>query len=158
MEQRHIELIRQAIKLAQHNIQHALGGPFGAIIAKEGVAIASGCNSVTTGNDPTAHAEIVAIRSACQTLNTWDLKGYELYTRCEPCPMCLSDAYWAGISTIWFSANREDASAVGFDDDFLYQEMSKPTDQRRMTMSTLVPDEGRALLDEWLKTPNRVEY
>ncbi|UZE95949.1 nucleoside deaminase [Alkalimarinus alittae] len=158
MEQHHIELIRQAIQLAQHNIKHALGGPFGAIIAKDGVEIASGCNSVTTGNDPTAHAEIMAIRSACQTLNTWDLKGYELYTSCEPCPMCLGAAYWAGVSKIWFSANREDASLVGFDDSDMYRELSKPIEQRTMKMSALIPDEGRALLEQWLKKPDRVEY
>lgn len=158
MEQRHVELIRKTINLAQHNIRHGLGGPFGAIIAKDGIEVSSGCNSVTTGNDPTAHAEIVAIRSACQKLNTWSLKGYDLYSSCEPCPMCLSAAYWAGVNKIWFSASREDAGLVGFDDDYLYQEISKPIGQRSMGMSVLVPNEGKKLLTEWIDTPNRIEY
>ncbi|WP_250656400.1 nucleoside deaminase [Alkalimarinus coralli] len=158
MEQHHIELIRQTIALAQQNIRQGQGGPFGAIIAKDGVAISSGCNNVTTGNDPTAHAEIVAIRNACNKLKSWDLKGYELYSSCEPCPMCLGAAYWAGVSKIWFSANREDAALVGFDDDYLYQEIAKPVGQRSMAMSVLIPAEGQALLQEWLSIPNRVEY
>ncbi len=158
MEQQHIALIRNTITLAQHNMRNGLGGPFGAIIAKDGVEVSSGCNAVTTTNDPTAHAEIVAIRKACEKLNTWELKGYDLYSSCEPCPMCLSAAYWAGISRVWFSANREDAGMVGFDDDYLYQEIAKPVGQRSMAMAVLVPAEGKALLDEWLTIPDRVMY
>ena len=158
MDAHHIEFIRKAIKLAQHNMRQGHGGPFAAIIVKDGIEIASGCNSVTTNNDPTAHAEVMAIRNACEKLSTWKLEGCELYTSCEPCPMCLSAAYWAGVSKIWFSAKSEDACLAGFDDSYLYQEISKPAEQRIMSMSAVVPLEGKALLDEWLNMPNKVEY
>lgn len=158
IEHEHIEFIRKTLKLAQNNMRQDLGGPFAAIIAKDGIEISSGCNRVTTENDPTAHAEVMAIRNACKKLNTWKLEGCVLYSSCEPCPMCLSAAYWAGIKIIWFSAHSKDASLVGFDDSYLYQEISKPAEQRTMSMSALIPSEGKALLEEWLNMPNKIEY
>jgi guanine deaminase len=158
VEAHHIELIRKTIKLAQHNMRQGHGGPFAAIIAKNGIAVASGCNNVTTENDPTAHAEVMAIRNACKKLNTWKLEGYDIYTSCEPCPMCLSATYWAGIDKIWFSAKSEDASLAGFDDDHIYQEMAKPAEQRKIGMSVLLPLEGKALLEEWINMPDKIMY
>lgn len=158
MEAHHIDLIRKTIKLAQHNMRKGLGGPFAAIIAKNGIEIASGCNKVTSMNDPTAHAEIMAIRHACQTLNTWKLEGYELYASCEPCPMCLSAAYWAGITKIWFSAKSKDACSAGFNDSHIYQEIAKPSEQRAIDMSALLPAEGKAVFTEWVTLPDKVMY
>jgi len=158
MNAHHIEFIRKAIKLAQHNMRQGHGGPFAAIIVKDGIEIASGCNSVTTNNDPTAHAEVMAIRNACEKLSTWKLEGCDLYTSCEPCPMCLSAAYWAGVSKIWFSAKSEDACFAGFDDSHIYQEIAKPANQRKIDMSVLLPTEGKALLNEWVNMPNKIEY
>jgi len=158
MNAHHIEFIRKAIKLAQHNMRQGHGGPFAAIIVKDDIEIASGCNSVTTNNDPTAHAEVMAIRNACEKLSTWKLEGCDLYTSCEPCPMCLSAAYWARVSKIWFSAKSEDACFAGFDDSHIYQEIAKPANQRKIDMSVLLPTEGKALLNEWVNMPNKIEY
>ncbi len=158
MKTHHIDLIRKTIKLAQHNMRQGYGGPFAAIIVKDGIEIANGCNNVTTRNDPTAHAEVMAIRNACKKLNTWRLEGCELYSSCEPCPMCLSAAYWAGINKIWFSAKSEDACFAGFDDSHIYQELAKPAEQRKLDMSMLLPVEGKALLDEWITLPNKIMY
>ena len=121
---KNIDFMRRAIELSIQNIKNN-GGPFGCVIVKENKIIAEGVNRVTHNNDPTAHAEIIAIRNACEKLNTFNLKGCELYTSCEPCPMCLSAIYWSHIDKIYYGNSRLDASKIGFDDDFIYNELNK---------------------------------
>ena len=118
--------MRRAISLAEDNASSGNGGPFGAVIVKDGKVVAEGSNTVTVDNDPTAHAEVNAIRRACAVLGTFDLSGCELYTSCEPCPMCLAACYWAHISRVYYAAGRDDAAAAGFDDDMIYVEVAKP--------------------------------
>ena len=116
----------RAIQLARANVSNRTGGPFGAVVVKDGVIIGEGANHVTTLNDPTAHAEIVAIRTACRYLDSFELSGCEIYSSCEPCPMCLAAIYWSRASKIYFAASREDAASAGFDDEFLYRELARP--------------------------------
>ncbi len=134
------------------------GGPFGAIVARDGWPIARGWNGVTTRLDPTAHAEVVAIRRACNLLGTFRLDGCTLYTSCEPCPMCLAAAYWARISRIVFGAGRADAAAAGFDDAFIYDEIGLPYEARSVRMTQLLRDEATVPFREWLEKDDRVPY
>jgi tRNA(Arg) A34 adenosine deaminase TadA len=150
--------MRKAIELAIENVNAALGGPFGAVIARQGHVIASGVNQVTTTNDPTAHAEIVAIRLACRKEKTFELRGCELFTSCEPCPMCLSAAYWARVDRVWFACTRDDAAAGGFDDSLLYEEMALPVEGRRLPMKALLRKEGLRAFDAWRKSPVKIPY
>src|SRR3984885_5062439 len=129
--QAHSEFMQQAIALAVENVTSGQGGPFGAVIVKDGKVIATGVNKVTATNDPTAHAEVTAIRSACEMLGTFQLDGCDVYTSCEPCPMCLAAIYWARCRAIYFGNTAADAAKVGFDDSFLYDEMKKPLSERR---------------------------
>ena len=152
-----MDFMREALALARENIRKG-GGPFAAIIVKDGREIARTGNTVTLSNDPTAHAEVNAIREACRKLGTFNLAGCEIYSSCEPCPMCLSAIYWAGISKIYMSASRFDAADAGFDDQFLYDEMVKPYEERRIPVKVLVPDEGKAPFADWKAYDGKIEY
>ena len=149
--------MRRAIALSLEMMRSGRGGPFGAVIVKDGKIIAEGYNQVTSTNDPTAHGEVVAIRLACTALQTFDLTGAEIYTSCEPCPMCLSAIYWARISRIYFANGREDAAKIGFRDDFLYQEIPLPLDQRAIPTLRLLPEEGWAAFAEWDLKPDKIQ-
>ncbi len=150
--------LRQAIELSRAHMLAGHGGPFGAVIVKNGEVIAEGWNQVTTLNDPTAHAEVVAIRAAAAWLHDYQLKGCVLYASCEPCPMCLAAAYWARIDRVVFAAAREDAAAIGFDDDFLYREIPLPVTARSLPMSQTLRDEAVAVFDAWSQMPDKVPY
>ena len=152
-----VDFMREAIALARENIRKG-GGPFAAIIVKDGKEVARTGNTVTLSNDPTAHAEVNAIREACRKLGTFDLSGCEIYSSCEPCPMCLSAIYWAGIGKIYVSASRFDAADAGFDDQFLYDEMVKPYEERKIPVKVLVPEEGKAPFADWKAYDQRIEY
>lgn len=152
------DLMRRAVALSLEKMQAGSGGPFGAVIARDGVIVAEGWNQVTSSADPTAHAEVVAIRRACQALGRYDLTDCEIFTSCEPCPMCLGAIYWARLRRVWFGNDRKDAAAIGFDDDFLYREIPLPLEQRSIPTSRLLPDEARAAFDAWLKKPDRIAY
>ena len=150
--------MRRAIELAQKGVDDDLGGPFGCVIAKNGQIIGEGCNRVTSANDPTAHAEIVAVREACRNLNSFQLDGCVIYTSCEPCPMCLGAIYWARPAAIFFAGTRKDAAAAGFDDELFYSELDKPHDQRQLKMVSLLRDEAKKVFENWAAKPDKVEY
>ncbi|HUO87002.1 MAG TPA: nucleoside deaminase [Thermoanaerobaculia bacterium] len=152
------ELMRRAIDLAVDNVRRRMGGPFAALVVRQGRVIAEGTNRVTTENDPTAHAEIVAVRTACQTLGTFDLAGCEVYASCEPCPMCLGALYWARIDRLWFAADREAAAAAGFDDALIYREVPLPPEQRVLPTSRLSTGVAGAPFTAWAELADRVEY
>lgn len=150
--------MRRAIELARIHMLEGDGGPFGAVIARNGEIIAEGWNAVTSTNDPTAHAEVSAIRRACHTLDTFELTGADLYASCEPCPLCLSAAYWARVGRIFFACNREDAAAHGFDDALIYDEISKPVSERRIPMIEGLRDEGQSAFAAWDRKTDKVPY
>ena len=150
--------MRRAISLAEDNASSGNGGPFGAVIVKDGKVVAEGSNTVTVDNDPTAHAEVNAIRRACAVLGTFDLSGCELYTSCEPCPMCLAACYWAHISRVYYAAGRDDAAAAGFDDDMIYVEVAKPLDERKLPFVQLLPEEGLRPFMLWKSNPDKIRY
>jgi len=150
--------MRRAIALSLEMMRSGKGGPFGAIIARGDTVIAEGFNQVTSENDPTAHAEVVAIRRACRAQGTFDLTGCEIFTSCEPCPMCLSAIYWARLDRIWFANDRHDAAKIGFRDDFLYHEIPLPLAQRSIPTLRLLRDEGWAAFAEWDRKPDKVLY
>jgi guanine deaminase len=151
------QFMRRAIELALDNIR-AGGGPFGAVIAQGARIIAQGANRVTTTNDPTAHAEVVAIREACRALKNFQLEGCELYTTCEPCPMCLGAIYWARPSRVFYAAAAGDAAAAGFDDAFIYDELKKAHAARRIPMTQLLRDESLEIFSAWKSQPNKTPY
>jgi tRNA(Arg) A34 adenosine deaminase TadA len=150
--------MRRAIALSLETMMAGNGGPFGAVIARDGEIVAEGWNEVTSTNDPTAHAEVVAIRRACQALGRFDLAGCEIYTSCEPCPMCLSAIYWARLSHVYFGNDRKAAAAIGFDDDFLYQEVPKPLAERSIPTEPLLGSEAQAAFDAWAAKPDKIAY
>lgn len=150
--------LRRAIALSRDKMLAGAGGPFGAVVARGDEVLAEGWNQVTTHCDPTAHAEIVALRGAAARLQQFSLAGCVLYTSCEPCPMCLAAAYWARIDRIVFAATRADAAAGGFDDAFLYEELARPLAQRRLPMGQALHDEAAAVFADWLAKPDRVPY
>jgi guanine deaminase len=152
------EFMKQAIQLATENVVSGRGGPFGAVVVKDGVVIATGANQVTATNDPTAHAEVTAIRNACQTLGHFQLEGCDVYTSCEPCPMCLAALYWSRCRAIYYGNSAADAARVGFDDSFLYEEVKKPLDQRTIPISQLLPAEAWESFAAWDKSPFKVNY
>lgn len=152
------EFLKKSIDLSRKNISENVGGPFGAIITKDGKIIAEGSNQVTSTNDPTAHAEMVAIRKACQALKTFDLAGCEIYSSCEPCPMCLSAIYWARLDKIYFANSRQDAANIGFDDDFIYQEIPKPLDARKLACIHVSSPEAKSVFQEWMNKTDKIEY
>ncbi len=151
------EYMRRAIALADESVRRG-GGPFGAVIVKDGVIIAEGSNSVTILNDPTAHAEVSAIREACRRLGTFQLDGCTIYTSCEPCPMCLGAIYWAGIKQIFYGNNRKDAADIGFADDFIYEELERPLEARRLPILPLLREEAQESFHLWEKKTDRVNY
>ena len=150
------ELMREAIRLSVENVKNG-GGPFGAVIARQGEIIATGVNRVTPLHDPTAHAEVSAIRAACQKLGTFDLSGCEIFTSCEPCPMCLGAIYWAHLDKIYY-ANDRDAAKIGFDDNFIYEELALPVAQRAKQMKALLSDEAISAFEAWEQKDDKVEY
>lgn len=150
--------MREAIALSTHNVKTGNGGPFAAVIVKDGRIIARGTNHVTTENDPTAHAEIVAIREACRTLGSFQLTGCDVYTTCEPCPMCLGAIYWARPDRIFYANTRSDAKAIGFDDDFIYEEISRPLEARAIPMSQMMNDEALEAFNAWKNTNDKTHY
>jgi guanine deaminase len=152
------EFLRRAIALASENVAGARGGPFGAVVARDGKIVGEGVNSVTTANDPTAHAEVNAIRAAAKALGTFTLAGCELYTSCEPCPMCLSAAYWARLDAVYYGASAADAARAGFDDAFLYSEIRKNSGERKLRSIQMLGDEAWASFAAWNASPNKIEY
>lgn len=152
------DFLREAIRLAVDSVTRDDGGPFGALVVCDGAIVGRGTNRVTSANDPTAHAEIVAIREACAGLHTFALAGCEIYCSCEPCPMCLGAIFWARLDRIWFAATRDDAAAAGFDDRQFYEELARPLDQRAVPMRQVLDDEGRAPFDAWVRKPDRIPY
>lgn len=152
------EFMRRAIVLALENVRSGQGGPFAALIAKDGRVIAEGANRVTATNDPTAHAEIVAIREACRVLKNFQLAGCDLYTTCEPCPMCLGAIYWVRPARVYYAGVAADAAAAGFDDAFIYDELKRPLESRRIPMIPLLREESLAIFSEWKNKPDKISY
>jgi len=152
------KFMMRAIELAQNGIDQNHGGPFGCVVAKDGQIVGEGCNRVTSTNDPTAHAEIVAIRDACKNLISFQLDGCTIYTSCEPCPMCLGAIYWSRPERIFFAATRGDAAAAGFDDELFYDEMEKPNDLRQLRMETLLREESQSVFANWIEKTDKTEY
>lgn len=152
------EFLRRAIALATQNATVGTGGPFGAVIVHGGKIVAEGANSVTATNDPTAHAEMNAIRAAAKALATFTLDGCDLYTSCEPCPMCLAAAYWAHVDAVYYGAGAADAARAGFDDAFLYEELRKIPSQRKLVSVQLLGSEAWASFAAWIASPDKVEY
>jgi guanine deaminase len=148
----------RAIQLAIENVHSGRGGPFGAVIARNGEMIAEGANQVTATKDPTAHAEVNAIRAACAKLGVFELQDCEIYTSCEPCPMCLGAIYWARLSRIYFASVAADAARVGFDDSLIYREMAKPHSQRAIPMVQMMRQEALAAFRAWEEKPNKIVY
>lgn len=156
--QQHEKFMRMAIALSEKNVLESIGGPFGAVIVKDGKLIAKSANKVTATNDPTAHAEVSAIRMACRKLKTFDLQGCTIYTSCEPCPMCLSAIYWAHIDVVYFANTKTDASDIGFDDQFIYEELDKPVENRRLPVTQLLRDEAQQAFQLWNSSALKKEY
>jgi guanine deaminase len=150
--------MRRAIALAIENVRSGRGGPFACVIVKDGRIVAEGTNVVTSTNDPTAHAEIVAIRGACRALGSFQLEGCELYATCEPCPMCLGAIYWARPARVFFAANAADAASTGFDDAFIYDELKRLPGDRRIPMTQLLREESLAAFSAWKEQPNKKTY
>ncbi len=152
------ELMREAVRLAVANVQAGRGGPFASLIVRNGAIIASGTNLVTSANDPTAHAEVVAIREACRMLGDFRLSGCELYTTCEPCPMCLGAIYWARLDRVVYAATRDDAVRAGFDDGFIYRELCMPASERTLPMEQIEREAAQEPFRVWEMQEGRVRY
>ena len=150
--------MRRAIELAQEGVQANVGGPFGAVVVRDGVVIAEGQNCVSSSNDPTAHAEVVALRRACEKLGRFHLKGCVVYTSCEPCPMCLSALYWAHVDRVYYAGTRVDAANAGFDDEMLYRELAAPMESRRLPLERILASEANVAFAAWNEKSDRVEY
>ncbi len=155
---KHQAFMAEAINLSKANLKTGKGGPFGAIVVKDGYIVARGWNQVTSLNDPTAHAEVVAIRNACKEIEDFSLKGCTIYTSCEPCPMCLSAIYWARIDKIYYANTRQDAAEIGFDDDFIYMEIPKAIEQRNIPMEQMMRTEANEIFTEWTLKEDKIEY
>lgn len=152
------DFMRRAIALALDNVRSGRGGPFAAVIVKDGRIVAEGANRVTATNDPTAHAEVVAIREACRALGNFQLAGCDLYTTCEPCPMCLGAIYWARPTRIFYAGTAADAAAAGFDDAFIYDELKHPPAARQIPMAQLLRDESLSIFSAWKQQENKTPY
>jgi tRNA(Arg) A34 adenosine deaminase TadA len=150
--------MREAIRLSIQMMRRGVGGPFGAVVVKGGKIVGRGCNQVTSTNDPTAHAEIVAIRDACRRLKTFQLDDCDLYTSCEPCPMCLSAMYWARLRSVFYGNTRRDAARIAFDDDFIYREVALPIRKRKLVMKQLLREEALAAFVEWERKADKIRY
>jgi guanine deaminase len=154
----HETFLRRAIQLAAENAGQGRGGPFGAVIARDGAIVAEGSNLVTASNDPTAHAEVVSIREACRVLGSFELRGCTIYASCEPCPMCLSAIYWARLDALYYSASRHDASGAGFDDGFLYEQIPLPEAERTLPTLRLLAEESGEPFAIWRANPAKIAY
>lgn len=152
------DFMKEAIALSIDNVRSGKGGPFGCVIVKDGKIIARGANSVTNTNDPTAHAEVNAIREACKVLNNYQLDDCEIYTSCEPCPMCLGAIYWARPSKVYYANTKVDAANINFDDDFIYQEIAKPLSERQLKFVQLSREEALVAFQEWTNKIDKEEY
>lgn len=152
------EFMREAVRLAIENIGTGKGGPFAALVVRDGRIIACGVNRVTSSNDPTAHAEVTAIRAACHKLNTFQLTGCDLYTTCEPCPMCLGAIYWARPARVYYASTRDDAAEAGFDDSLIYSEMQQPIVARRIPMLPLMREESLEIFELWRNNGDKIPY
>ena len=152
------DFMREAIRLSLQKMRGNCGGPFGAVVVRHGQIVGRGWNKVTSSHDPTAHAEIVAIRAACRKLHTFQLDDCELYTSCEPCPMCLATIYWARLRQVYYGNTRRDAARIGFDDDMIYRQVALPIARRQLPMTPLLREEALAAFREWQAKPDRVEY
>ncbi len=158
MTERQQQFMQAAIDLARKGMNSNTGGPFGCVIVKNDKIIGRGCNSVSTHNDPTAHAEVVAIRDACTHLQSFQLEGCEIYTSCEPCPMCMGAIYWARPSKVYYAATRHDAANAGFDDSMIYQELTTPVDKRQIEMINIEREKSCEVFKEWDDKPDKVAY
>lgn len=154
----HREFLRRAIALATENVLSGKGGPFGAIVVRDGRIVGRGANSVTATHDPTAHAEVNAIRAAGKTLGAFSLAGCQLYSSCEPCPMCLAASYWARLDAVYYGCGAADAARAGFDDAFLYEEFRRDQRQRKLPVTQLLGDEAWASFAAWIASPAKIEY
>lgn len=150
--------MKKAIELSRRNVESGKGGPFGAVVVKNGKIIGEGWNKVTATNDPTAHAEVEAIRDACKKISNFDLSGCEIFTSCEPCPMCLSAIYWARLASIHFANTKKDAAHIKFDDDFIYQEIPKAQHDRKIPMHQMLRDEAIEVFRLWEKSDKKTQY
>lgn len=150
--------MQMAIRLSEQNVEKGLGGPFGAVVVRDGKVIARSANKVTASNDPTAHAEVSAIRIACRKLGTFDLSGCVIYTSCEPCPMCLGAIYWSRIETIYYANTQADAARIGFDDQFIYEELARPVDARKLPVIQMMRPQALAAFTMWDQSPLKTAY
>lgn len=148
----------EAIRVSIQMMRRGKGGPFGAVVVRKGRIVGKGWNQVTSANDPTAHAEVTAIRDACRRLKTFQLDDCELYTSCEPCPMCLSAMYWARLKKVYYANTRKDAADIDFDDDFIYTEISRPITKRKLPMKQMMRKEAMAAFEEWKNKVDKVKY
>lgn len=158
MEKHHDEFMKEAIRLSINNVEEGKGGPFGAVVVKDGKIIARGVNQVTSNNDPTAHAEVVAIRNACTTLNTFQLDDCEIYTSCEPCPMCLGAIYWARPAKLYYANTKEDAAFINFDDKFIYDEIALPVEKRKLFTKQILRSEALEAFKKWEQSAIKKDY
>ncbi|SIS68646.1 nucleoside deaminase [Belliella pelovolcani] len=158
MTERQKSFMKMAIELSQSGMDSGKGGPFGCIVVKEDKVIGMGSNTVSSTNDPTAHAEVVAIRDACRNLNHFQLDGCEIYTSCEPCPMCLGAIYWARPARVFYANTKKDAANAGFDDQFIYEELDLPLDKRKIPFNQLLNNEAKVVFDNWIKKENKTLY
>ncbi len=150
--------MKEAIRISQAKMRGNHGGPFGAVVVRRGKIVGRGWNRVTSTNDPTAHAEVTAIREACRKLKTFQLDDCELYTSCEPCPMCLSAIYWARFKKVYYANTRKDAAKIDFDDDFIYREVARPISRRKIPMKQLLRKEALKVFSEWARKPDKILY
>jgi guanine deaminase len=154
----HEDFMREAIRLSRNGMDSGEGGPFGAIVVRHGVIVGRGKKKVTSTNDPTAHAEVVAIRDACKNLGTFQLDDCIIYSSCEPCPMCLGAIYWARPKKLYFACDKKDAAAIGFDDDFIYEEIPLPISERKIPTIQLLQSEGKLVFQEWEEKGDKTLY
>ncbi|REL33093.1 nucleoside deaminase [Rhodohalobacter sp. SW132] len=152
------EFMKRAIQIAQNGMDENQGGPFGCVVVKNGAIIAEGNNRVTSSNDPTAHAEVVAIRKACEALGTFQLEGCDIYTSCEPCPMCLGAIYWSRPDRIFYAATRYDAADAGFDDSYIYEELKVPDRERKIPTENISRDQAVKLFEAWKRKEDKTDY
>jgi len=158
MSEQDEKFMRRAVQLARTGVDAGAGGPFGAVVVLDGEIVGEGFNQVTSTNDPTAHAEIVAIRNACKKLNSFQLDNCTIYTSCEPCPMCLGAIYWARPKQIFYAATHEDAAAIGFDDHFIYDEIERPIEERQIKSINFMRDEGLKVFKNWADKTDKTKY
>lgn len=157
-QKNHEKFMRMAIQLSEQNVEQRLGGPFGAVIVKDGMVVARSANRVVPQKDPTAHAEIAVIRLACKELDTHNLEGCVIYTSCEPCPMCLGAIYWAHLDHIYYANTKADAAAIGFDDQLIYDEIERPLTERKLPASQLLREEAQVPFKNWLTSEQNIKY